>query len=183
MKIETTPTREGVCANCGGRGCAQCRPTATTNECLHCGGVGCAQCRKELQNGDARDEWVEMVNIVAQTKADDAAAPVHLLSLSWIECPQRGSLLMLDIMPDDDEPDEEWQAGAMAVATKFWLHLQEAPEVPDHFTAVVTDGITGPHLTITTTIPEKLDRISFLEFAKWAVPVVRWVQMGEDAAN
>jgi hypothetical protein len=41
MKNEKTLAREGVCAKCGGCGCAHCKPT---NVCLRCEGTGCEYC-------------------------------------------------------------------------------------------------------------------------------------------
>jgi hypothetical protein len=43
MKNEKTPAREGVCADCGGRGCAHCKPKTV---CQHCQGNGCEYCRE-----------------------------------------------------------------------------------------------------------------------------------------
>jgi hypothetical protein len=78
MKIETTLAREGVCANCGGCGCAHCKPTIV---CPHCQGAGCEHCRRpncsDQSEGQASEQELVRRERRVRRMAESAGLALH----------------------------------------------------------------------------------------------------------
>ena len=183
MRIETTLTRIGVCANCGGRGCVECRTASENNECPNCGGRGCAQCHEATSNKANSTGMTEIACYIARSDPQDRAGVAYLLVLSLIDCGDGESMLMLSIMPDDDEPDAKWETAAIIIAIEWWGNIQEAPEAPDHFTVTTLETDSGPKLTVGTVIPAELDGMSVFEVSMAGINVVGWANALEMTAQ
>ncbi|MDZ4689708.1 hypothetical protein [Terricaulis sp.] len=176
MKIETMLAREGVCANCGGCGCVQCRPASANNECPNCGGRGCAQCHEATSSKANSTGLTEIACYIARTDPQDRAGVAYLLVLSLIDCRDSDSLLLLSITPDQDYPAENWESAAIVIAMEWWRHIQQAPNAPDHFTVTTFETNDGRKLTVGTTIPKVWDEMSFFEVSMGGLKVVGWVE-------
>ena len=174
MKIETTHTRIGVCANCGGRGCDQCRAASANVQCINCGGSGCVQCRQAAKDKGNLDGWTEVACYVAQTNPHDWTKPAHLLALSLLDCGDGNAMLVLSVMPDEDQPAKGWESAGIIVAMDWWKHIQHAPEPPDQFTVTTFETDDGPKLAVATMIPQVWDEMSFFELSMNGLSVVGW---------
>ncbi|MBY0569100.1 MAG: hypothetical protein K2P70_17450 [Hyphomonadaceae bacterium] len=120
---------------------------------------------------------------MAQTNPHNWTMPVHLLALSLLDCGKGSAMLLLSIMPDEDEPAKGWESAAIVVAMDWWKHIQHAPEPPDQFTVTTFETDDGPKLAVATMIPKVWDEMSFFELSMDGLNVIGWADASDARAQ